>query len=98
MDEEMGQFMTVAAHNCEGYAVNLTLYMLPQDWEKIEYNYQQMDSAGNQMFGNEQISCGSYGPYGTCSYNLSSDNPRLGLLMAPGSYGLMTYAARWVEE
>ena len=57
-----------------------------------------MDSMDAQVYGNEQISCGSYGPYGTCSYYLSAENPRLGILAEAGSYGLMTYAAQWVEE
>jgi len=35
-DEDLLRFKSVAAHNCQGYGIELTLYMLPADWDKIE--------------------------------------------------------------
>jgi hypothetical protein len=36
----------VGAHNCQGYGVNLTLYMLPADWGMIEKEFFVTDARG----------------------------------------------------
>jgi hypothetical protein len=97
-DEELGQFMSVGAHNCYGYGVNLTLYMLPADWDRIEKKFYVMDVEGNIMYENNMLECNDVNSFRTCQYYLSPANPRMGLLMEAGSYGLMTYSARWVRE
>ena len=86
----------MAAHNCQGYGVNLTLYMLPQDWEKVEKTFMVTDSSGTVVYENDQLECSNVNQFRTCKFYLSPENPRMGLLMAPGSYGLMTYSASWV--
>jgi len=45
------------------------------------------------VYANDQQECTNVNMFKTCRYFLSPDNPRIGLLMQPGSYGLMTYAA-----
>ena len=96
MDEELGRYKTVAAHNCESYAVNLTLYMLPNDWDMVERTYEVRDANGEIVYANEQVGdCVMQGSYKTCQYYLSPGNPRMGLMMAPESVGLINYAAQW---
>lgn len=87
----------MAAHNCSGYGIELTLYMLPADWDKVEKEYWVRDTNGVTVYGNEQTECTNVNMFRTCTYYLSPENPRSGLLMEPGSYGLMTYAASWVD-
>ena len=97
-DEVLGQFKSVAAHNCYGYGVNLTLYMLPADWDRIEKSFYVKDNGGKVMYENHMTECNNENNFRTCKFYLSPSNPRMGLLMDKGSYGLMTYAAQWVLE
>lgn len=88
----------MAAHNCESYGVSLTLYMLPEDWNQIEREYKVTDESGEVLFENNMEECADLGPYRTCKFYLSPDNPRMGFLMTKGAYGLLTYVARWVNH
>ena len=89
----MNRYKSVAAHNCANYAVDLTLYMLPGDWDKIDREY-ELQVAG-VAYHNEKGSCSMVGPYKTCKFYLSPENPRMGLMMGEGAYGLLTYVAQW---
>lgn len=70
--------------------------MMPDDWSKIDREYRVKDETGAVLFENKMESCANVGPYKTCRYHLSAENPRIGLMMAKGAYGLMTYVAKWV--
>ena len=94
-DEDMQRFVTVAAHNCQGYGVNLTLYMLPVDWDKVERTFKIANGEGELVSSVDELECTNVNSFRTCNFYLSPANPRMGLLMEPGSYGLMTYSARW---
>lgn len=58
--------MTVAAHNCQGYAVKLTLYMMPSDWEKVERTFKVENTLGETLYENEELECSDVGPYRIC--------------------------------
>lgn len=92
-DETLGRFISVGAHNCQGYGVNLTLYMLPADWGMIEKEFVVTDARGQITNQNQRMECADSNQFRTCRYYLAPNNPRMGLMMKQGSYGLMTYNA-----
>ena len=53
-DEDLNRYKTVAAHNCQGYAVELTLYMMPSDWDMIEKTFTVNDIQGKPIYENVQ--------------------------------------------
>lgn len=81
-DEKYEAYKSVAAHNCASYAVDVTLYMMPADWDKIDKEYRVKDETGAVLFENRMESCANVGPYKTCRFHLSPENPRIGLMMA----------------
>ena len=42
--------MLIAAHNCQGYGVDVTIYMPPSDWDKIEREYEVKDKSGKVVY------------------------------------------------
>jgi len=94
-DEQYQCYKSVAAHNCASYAVDVTLYMMPEDWNRVAREYHVLDEKGNVLFENSLVKCSLLGQYKTCRFHLSPENPRIGLMMKPGAYGLMTYVAQW---
>lgn len=90
--------MTVAAHNCQGYGVNLTLYVTPDDWDnKLERQFKVTGEDGTVTAENELVECKDISTaYKTCLFYLAPDNPRFGMMMSGEARGLLTYSARWV--
>ena len=69
--------------------------MFPGDWEKIEREFEVRDSQGRVVYGNKKLACAPIGSFLGCEFELSPENPRMGLLLKQGSYGLMTYRSQW---
>ena len=61
----------------------------------VDKTYKETDETGKVLFENELIGCSNVSWFRTCRFLLRPENPRMGLLMKKGAYGLMTYSARW---
>ena len=58
-----------------------------------------IDSKGNEIAGNRNVSCERQNSrISKCTYHMAPDNPRMGLLFAPGSKGLKFYTTSWITE
>ena len=86
-----------AVHNCEQYGANLILFMKRDDLNnRIEETFEMTDSYGNIIAENELVQCISLSSVlSKCIFYMAPDNNRMGLLLAPGSYGLKFYTSSW---
>ena len=69
--------------------------MSPADWDAVERTLEVHDEQGNVVFANNLEECQMINGMKACTFYLSIDNPRVGLLLEPGAYGLMTYSSQW---
>ena len=92
--------MIGAVHNCKQYGLDLMMYLYNDDLEsRIEEQFKVIDGKGNEIAGNENVSCTQIdNEISKCTYHMAPDNPRMGLLFAPGSKGLKFYTTNWITE
>ena len=97
-DKTTDKHKIAAVHDCEKYGVNLIMYMKNDDLKnRIEHQFKVTDGYGNEVAGNKLMQCQRLSSVlSKCMYYMAPDNPRMGLMLGPGSYGLKFYTTNWI--
>lgn len=76
------------------------LYLKTDDLQnRIAAEYEKKDENGNVIFGNELLQCQRLSSVlSKCKYYMSPENPRMGIMLDAGAYGLKFYTTNWVFE
>lgn len=92
--------MIAAVHDCELYGVNLFLYLKTDDLQtKIAAEFEAKDQFGKVVAANDLLQCQRLSSVlSKCKYYMAPENPRMGIMLASGAYGLKFYTTNWVFD
>ena len=87
-----------AVHDCQEYGLNLIMYLYNDDLKnRKESEFKMTDGLGTVTAGNKLTQCQRLSRVlSKCMYYMAPDNPRMGIMLGPGSYGLKFYTTNWV--
>ena len=99
-DADTNSVISVGAHTCKYYGVNLIVYFLTENFEeRVQREFKVVDEdTGDVVMQNDRRQCKALnGTYTACQYYISPENQRFGLMMSYPSRGVLTYQASWVR-
>lgn len=87
-----------AVHDCQEYGLNLIMYLKSDDIKnRMESEFKMTDGLGTVIAGNKLSQCQRLSRVlSKCMYYMAPDNPRMGIMLGPGSHGLKFYTTNWV--
>jgi len=92
--------ITIGAHGCKDYGLNLQLYMNPSDWSNnLERTFKVTDANGVVLKQNNLLSSSPLSTqYTQVMFYLAPKNNRFGFMMSEGSRKSLANKTRWVYD